>query len=52
MYNIYIIGQPISSPTYRATVTKVTLSARPSPPHFYYITDRLLFLYLFMFISL
>ena len=35
MYNIYIIGQPISSPTYRATVTKVTLSARPSPPHFY-----------------
>ena len=53
MYNIYIIGQPISSLAYRATVAKVTLSARPSPPHFYcYITDRLLFLYLFMFISL
>ncbi len=46
MYNIYIIGQPISSLTYRVTVVDI-VDARPSPPHFYYITDRLLFLYIF-----
>lgn len=34
MYNIYIIGQPISSLTYRATVVDA-IDARPSPPHFY-----------------
>ena len=31
---------------------QIAVDARPSPPHFYCITDRLLFLYLFMFYSL
>ena len=58
MYNIYIIGQPImladisSRRSSNLCDRQIAVDARPSPPHFYCITDRLLFLYLFMFYSL